>query len=117
MPAVRPRITVVLDPEVLEVVQRAARVQKQSVSRVVGELVTEMAPALERVASFGEAFEASTVAQKDALRAGINAADDRVQGLVQEALVALAALDEAVVSELSGDSSGGPADPPLVTRG
>lgn len=117
MPAVRPRISVVLDPEVLDVLQRAARVQKQSVSKLVGELVTEMTPAIARVARFGEAFEASTVAQKDALRAGIDQADGAVNQLIQDALVSLAALDEGVVAALAQDADSGPSDPPLVTRG
>lgn len=96
MPTAKPRISVTLDPSTAEILRRAAKVQGQSVSKLVGEMCTELAPGLERVAKFGEAFQASTLAQRESIRAGMNGADDVVHGLVQEALVAMTALDEAV---------------------
>lgn len=116
MPAVRPRITVVLNPDTLDVLRRAAKVQGESVSKLVSGMCDELVPGLERVAHLGEVFQASTLAQKESVRAGLEAADDEVRGRVQDAIIAMTALDEVVAAAL-GAASEGPQEPPSSNTG
>jgi len=94
----RPRVSVVLDPPVYEIVSRVSAVQGRSMSAILSEMVTELSPGLLQVAELGEALERLTEAQRADWRAAVEATGQDVAGpltdAVQGAAVALAKLQE-----------------------
>lgn len=107
----RPRVSVVLDGEVLDTLQRVAAVQKKSVSRLVRELVTALEPGLRPVAAFGEAMEAADSAR----RAGVQAAVLRGEPELEAALAHAVAVFAKVSTEI--DDAWTALDPQPSNRG
>lgn len=64
----KPRITITIEPDDYAVLQRMARLQRRSMSRIVTELLHEVAPVLSRVADALEASEKAQEGMKAAIR-------------------------------------------------
>lgn len=64
MPTKKPSIHVVVEPEIAALYKRAAKAQNRSVSSLVGELITEIAPTIKNIT---ESLEAAQTLPKEAL--------------------------------------------------
>lgn len=116
MPAVRPRVSVVLDENVADTLRRVAAVQGRSVSSVVGDLVTEFEPGLRQVAELGEALDRLNGEQRDAVRRSVAAADQDIAGPLGHAIEQLQAV-MGRVHEFAQDAAAGGDRPPLGNTG
>jgi uncharacterized protein (DUF1778 family) len=108
----KPRITITLEPEQYELVRELARMNDQSMSSVVVELVQAIQPTIERVVNAGRAFEQLSDDMKDKIRANFEGAEQRIMPALTELeadfLATLASVSEAAAA---------PEDPRAVTRG
>lgn len=86
MSAKRPRVSVVLDADVVETLQRVGAVQGRSVSRIIGEILRELEPGLRKVADLGEAFDRLTAEQASSLKRAVHAADADLGAPLEDAL-------------------------------
>lgn len=75
MPTTNPRIAVTLSPEHYRVLRRLADLQGRSMSRIVGELISEMAPSLDRVADVVELAAKAQASVRDEIRAAVGDAE------------------------------------------
>lgn len=57
MAAIRPRLSVVLDPKVYEVLQRASAMQRRSMSSIASDLLSDASPVLDRVLNVCESLQ------------------------------------------------------------
>lgn len=112
MAAKRPRISVVLDEDVLDTLRRLATVEGRSVSKVVGELVSGLEPGLRPVVELGEAFESMTEARRAAVRAAVEAGEP---GLVEPMRAALEAFGQVMLEVR--EAAAGDDSPPLGNTG
>lgn len=111
MPAKRPRVTFVLDAQVLHTLRRLSAVQHRSVSRIVAEMVTALEPGLVPIADLGEAMEAADAAR----RAGMERAVLRGEPELQAAMAHAVAVFAKVSTEI--DDAWRDLDPPPSNRG
>lgn len=82
----KPRITITLEPEQYEVLHRMAKVQGGSMSRIVTDLLGEVAPILGRVADAMEAAQKAQQGMKATIRAATEQAERDMQPLVATVL-------------------------------
>lgn len=81
----KPRITITLEPEHYAVLQRMAKAQGGSMSRIVTDLVTELAPMLERVAVSLEAAAKAQQGMKASIRRAAEQAEEDMRPLLETA--------------------------------
>lgn len=82
----RPRLSVTLEADVYETIQRVALVQGVSMSSVVQGLAREMEPGLRRVAELGEAMAAASASQRESIRRAIARTDEELAVPLADAL-------------------------------
>lgn len=82
----KPRITITLEPEQYAVLHRMAKVQGGSMSRIVTDLLGEVAPVLGRVADAMEAAQKAQQGMKATIRAATEQAERDMQPLVATVL-------------------------------
>ena len=78
MPTTNPRIAVTLSPANYRILRRLADLQGRSMSRIVGELVAEMAPSLDRVADVVELAAKAQASVRDEIRAAVADAESSI---------------------------------------
>lgn len=92
MPAVNPRITITLTPQVHAVLRRMSELTEQSQSSIVGELLSESLPVFERMTEVLEAakrLKDEAASGKDNIRAGLVEAQEQLEkqlGLAMETM-------------------------------
>lgn len=94
MPAVNPRITITLKPEVHAILKRLSALTGNSQSALVGELLESSAPVFERMATVLDAAEklrAEGMQAPDEFRASLQQAQDKLESQLG---LALGAIDE-----------------------
>lgn len=96
MPAVNPRVSVVLAPAVAETLRRVAAVNKTSMSKVVSELVTEMEPGLRQVADIGEMIGDLDASRVASMRQVVADLDGELAEPIKAGLAAMAEMSQAV---------------------
>ena len=82
----KPRITLTLDPSHYVVIQRLAKLQKSPMSRVLSDLVSEVAPALERVVESLEIAQRAQEGVKANLRRAAEETEEEMRPLVDAVL-------------------------------
>lgn len=86
MPAKNKRVSVTLTESQFSVVSRLARVNKQSMSSIIGELVETSEPVLRRVADLCEFAEKAREEQRDVMKASLEEAAGEIEPLLLRAL-------------------------------
>lgn len=83
MATLKPRITITLEPEHYAVLRRVAKVQGGSMSRIVTDMVSELAPMLNSVAVALEAAAQAQLGMKVSIREAAKQAEDDMRPLLQ----------------------------------
>lgn len=81
----KPRITITLEPEHYAVLQRMAKAQGGSMARIVTDLVTELAPMLERVVVSLEAAAKAQQGMKASIKRAAEQAEEDMRPLLETA--------------------------------
>lgn len=109
-----PRIQVTLKPETFAIVSRLAELQKGSRSRIIAELVDEVAPHLEKLLAVLELASAATVDRREKVDQEANTLLDLMLPHAHDAHQALDRLASVLTVE---DDAGPPSSNTGVTRG
>jgi hypothetical protein len=81
----KPRITITLEPEHYAILQRMAKAQGGSMSRIVTDMVSELAPMLDRVAMSLEAAAKAQQGMKASIRRAAEQAEEDMRPLLETA--------------------------------
>jgi len=81
----KPRITITLEPEHYAILQRMAKAQGGSMSRIVTDMVAELAPMLDRVAVSLEAAAKAQQGMKASIRRAAEQAEEDMRPLLETA--------------------------------
>lgn len=109
MSTTKPRITITLEPQHHELLQRMAAYQGQSMSSIVVELVESVAPVLERVCA---AIEAARKAQAGVKENLVRVAEDSERAAMPHLQAVMGQLDELLTTfQQAGETSPAPAKP------
>lgn len=81
----KPRITITLEPEHYAILQRMAKAQGGSMSRIVTDMVAELAPMLERVVVSLEAAAKAQQGMKASIRRAAEQAEEDMRPLLETA--------------------------------
>lgn len=109
MPTLKPRITITVSENAYEVITRMAKLQGTSKSKVVGDLLDSVAPALTRTVALLEAAADAPKQVRDGLRSVVESTHDELVGVSGDALKQL----DFLLGAFSQDE----ANPHVVTRG
>lgn len=109
MPTLKPRITITVSENAYEVITRMAKLQGISKSKVVGDLLDSVAPALTRTVALLEAAADAPKQVREGLRSVVENTHDELVGVSGDALKQL----DFLLGAFSQDE----ANPHVVTRG
>lgn len=109
MPTLKPRITITVSENAYEVITRMAKLQGTSKSKVVGDLLDSVAPALTRTVALLEAAADAPKQVRDGLRSVVESTHDELVGVSGDALKQL----DFLLGAFSQDE----VNPHVVTRG
>jgi hypothetical protein len=111
MATTKPRITITLEPEQHDVLQRLAALQRAPMSRIVSDLINEVTPMLEKLLVTLEAASRAHHDVKANIRRTAEEAEAELQPLAAAALAQLDMFSQMIAGMVPQADAGGGADP------